>query len=501
MEDTDFSRPMTREKFESLSESLLSRVLKPCQTALQDAGITIDQISSVEVVGSSSRVPSVQKIIEEFFKKPVSRTLNAKECIARGCALQCAMLSPVFKVKDFEIVNCQAYGISFTWEKDGQPTETQVFPRNSPYPATKMLSFFRSESFTISAMYSETNLLPPFENPTIGCFEIGPVVVPKGAENAKIKVKVRVNLHGILEIDSVYSVEEEEIEVPVEVTEKKAETEEPPPNETEAASANGKEAEAGPKLEKKIKIRKFDIPFVIQKIGGMDTDTLNNYFELEGKMAAEDKLFEETHEKKNAVESYVYTIRSRLSGDLMKFAKPTESEPILKKLEETENWLYEEGEHQMKSVYVAKLEELKKMCYPIILRHFEAESRPVAAQLLNQNCENYIAMARSESEEYNHIEAEEKKKVIQECETATQWLHEKLQMQQQLVPSDDPVILTSEINKKQEVVNRVCQSILQKPKPKPAKKEEPKPPQPETEPKPAEAPPATENAEAMDTSE
>lgn len=478
MEDTDFSSHIARDKFESLCESVTSRVLAPCQRALEDAGITIEQISSVEVVGSSSRVPAVQRLLEGFFQKPVSRTLNAKECIARGCALQCAMLSPVFRVKEFEITNCQPYGISFSWEKEGQNTVTSVFERNSLYPATKMLSFFRSEGFSITAIYPDTELLPPLENQTIACFEIGPVIVPKGAEKAKIKVKVKINLHGILEIDSVQSIEEEEIEVPVEVAPQpeapKTEKDETKTDEKPETESDGPEKQEPPQMEKKIKTRKYDVPFVIQKDTGLDTETLNMYFELEGKMAAQDKLYEETQEKKNAVESYVYTFRSRLSGDLTDYAKPQERQKIMAKLEETEDWLYEDGEHQTKSVYVAKLEELQKLGDPIALRFSEAEARPAAAQILNQTCQNYLAMAMSDVEEYNHIDASEKDKVIKECEAASKWLTEKLQMQQQLLGTDDPCVLASDILKKQDVVDRFCRPIMSKPKPPPPKKEEPK---------------------------
>ena len=52
----------------------------------------------MEIVGGSSRVPSIKQLIEKVFKKPPSTTLNQDEAVARGCALQCAMLSPAFKV-------------------------------------------------------------------------------------------------------------------------------------------------------------------------------------------------------------------------------------------------------------------------------------------------------------------------------------------------------------------------------------------------------------------
>ncbi len=62
-----------------------------------DAGVTKEALASIEVVGGSSRVPAVVRAIAEYFGKEPSRTLNAKECVSRGAALQCAMLSPIFR--------------------------------------------------------------------------------------------------------------------------------------------------------------------------------------------------------------------------------------------------------------------------------------------------------------------------------------------------------------------------------------------------------------------
>ena len=67
-----------------------------CQ-ALEDAQITQADIHTVEVVGGSSRVPALLRIIKDFFGKEPGRTLNAKECVSRGAALNCAMLSPIFR--------------------------------------------------------------------------------------------------------------------------------------------------------------------------------------------------------------------------------------------------------------------------------------------------------------------------------------------------------------------------------------------------------------------
>eukprot|EP00983_Pelagomonas_calceolata_P044339 1139260-Pelagomonas_calceolata.AAC.3 len=67
--------------------------------AVAKCGIDLAKIASVEIVGSATRTPALVRTVEEVFQKGASRTLNAKEVVCRGAALQCAMLSPVFKAR------------------------------------------------------------------------------------------------------------------------------------------------------------------------------------------------------------------------------------------------------------------------------------------------------------------------------------------------------------------------------------------------------------------
>ena len=77
----------------------------------------------MEIVGGATRVPAVKDLVRKVFGKEPSTTLNADEAVARGCALQCAILSPVFRVRDFSITDCQPYPINLNWigsiEEDG----------------------------------------------------------------------------------------------------------------------------------------------------------------------------------------------------------------------------------------------------------------------------------------------------------------------------------------------------------------------------------------------
>ena len=103
MDEKDVRGFIKREEFEKISVPILERVKGPLEKALSDAGIGVENVHSVEVVGSGSRVPAIIRILTEFFGKEPRRTMNASECVARGCALQCAMLSPTFKVREFQV--------------------------------------------------------------------------------------------------------------------------------------------------------------------------------------------------------------------------------------------------------------------------------------------------------------------------------------------------------------------------------------------------------------
>ncbi len=76
---------LTRAKFESLADKLFERCLKPCESALKDAGYTTSQIDEVILVGGSSRIPKVQEIVEKFFGKKPNRSVNPDEVVANWC--------------------------------------------------------------------------------------------------------------------------------------------------------------------------------------------------------------------------------------------------------------------------------------------------------------------------------------------------------------------------------------------------------------------------------
>jgi heat shock protein 4 len=217
MNDVDVRAMVTRQEFEALVEPVLNKVQAPLERALAEAGLTKDDIDIIEVVGGGSRVPAIKERIQAFFGKTLSFTLNQDEAIARGCAFSCAILSPIFKVRDFAVQDVVSYPIEFAWEKDvdipDEDTSLVVFNKGNVLPSTKILTFYRKQAFTLEARYANPEELPGKISPFIGQFHVKGVKASGAPEDFMIcKLKARVNIHGVLNVESGYYVEDQEIE-------------------------------------------------------------------------------------------------------------------------------------------------------------------------------------------------------------------------------------------------------------------------------------------------
>merc|ERR1719436_2210759 len=94
----------------------MARVRKVLEDVKAAVGSLVDQIDSVEIVGGGSRVPWVKQMCSEAFGgKDLSTTMNQEESVARGCALQAAILSPLYKVRDFQVLDISPNAISVGW--------------------------------------------------------------------------------------------------------------------------------------------------------------------------------------------------------------------------------------------------------------------------------------------------------------------------------------------------------------------------------------------------
>ena len=367
MNDVDVATMLKREELEALVEPLLKRVHIPLEQALAEAKLSVDDIDIVELVGGCTRVPALKERIQKFFGKPLSFTLNQDEAIARGCAFSCAILSPVFRVRDFAIHDVVNYPIEFTWEKSpdipDEDTSLTVFNRNGVMPSTKILTFYRKEDFNLEAKYSQPELLPGKINPWIGRFTVKGVKADLKDDFMICKLKARLNLHGILNVEQGYYVEDVEVEEPI-PEDKDAEKKDPDvsvsvpltptPTPVEASGEDGPatkrprmgldlltslkamETDAPPKTRKvKKQVRKGDLP-ISAGTSSLDEASKQTAAEAEANMIMEDKLVADTEEKKNELETYIYEMRNKIDDQYAEFASEDEKSKLKAKLEASE---------------------------------------------------------------------------------------------------------------------------------------------------------------------
>uniref|UniRef100_A0A8C2G2T6 Heat shock protein 4a n=1 Tax=Cyprinus carpio TaxID=7962 RepID=A0A8C2G2T6_CYPCA len=494
MNDIDVSGTFNRAKFEESCADLLDKVEAPLRSIMEQTRLKKDDIYAVESIGGASRIPAIKERISKYFGKELSTTLNADEAVARGCALQCAILSPAFKVREFSITDVVPYPISLKWTSaaDEGISDCEVFLKNHAAPFSKVLTFYRREPFSLEAYYSNPKELP-YPDPTIGQFNILKVVPQPSGESSKVKVKVRVNVHGVFSVSGASLVE----------VVKSAEGEEPmetdmPAKEDEVRSSlmvlsihdsrgsigggeenKQEEKKNEPQAKKaKVKTKTVDLPIENSLHWQLATEALNLFMENEGKMIMQDKLEKERNDAKNYVEEYVYEMRDKLHGVLENFVSEADRDSFSLKLEDTENWLYEEGEDQQKQVYIDKLAELKKLGEPILNRYMEAEERPKALDELGRQIQQYMKVVeayKAKDELYDHLDELEMTKVEKQVNETMTWMNNNMNLQSKQSLSQDPVVKAQEIQAKTKELYSACNHIVTKPKPKvePPKEETP----------------------------
>ncbi|KAL7213514.1 hypothetical protein ACSBR2_016109 [Camellia fascicularis] len=449
MDEKDVKGYIKREDFEKLSSDLLERLSIPCRKALADSGLTMEKIHTVELIGSGSRIPAITRILASVFGKEPRRTLNASECVARGCALQCAMLSPIFRVREYEVQDSFPFSIGFSSDEGPivTPSNGMLFAKGHPFPSVKILTLHRSNTFHLEAFYADPNELPPGTSPKISKFTIGPFQV-SDREKVKVKVRVQLNLHGIVTVESASLIEDhrDDSRGNARGTSEKMETD----NDT---SSDVAEETAADGMKKGKAMRRQDLPVSENVYGGMTEAELSQALEKELQLAQQDIKIEQTKDRKNMLESYVYETRSKLLNTYRSFATELEKEGISRNLQQTEDWLYDDGVDESENIYSEKLDDLKKLVDPVENRYKDEDARAQATRGL-LNCIVDYRMA------VGSLPPSERDAVVNECNKAEQWLQEKTQRQDSLPKNADPILWSSEIKRKADALDAMCKHIM-----------------------------------------
>ena len=189
---------LTRAKFEELSYDLLERCKKPVEQAIQDAGISKSEINEVVLVGGSSRIPAVQKLVKDYTGKEPNQSVNPDEVVAVGAAVQAGVLAG--EVKDIVLLDVTPLTLGI--ETLGG-VMTALVPRNTTIPVSKSQIFSTAENnqtaVDIQVLQGERPMAR--DNKSLGMFKLDGIA-PAMRGIPQIEVTFDIDANGIVNVSA-----------------------------------------------------------------------------------------------------------------------------------------------------------------------------------------------------------------------------------------------------------------------------------------------------------
>ena len=191
-------KTLTRAKFEALAHNLIQACLEPCKKAMSDAGLSNSDVDEVILVGGSSRIPAVQKLVEDFFGKVPSKGVNPDEVVAVGAAVQGAVLTDEIK----GVVLLDVTPLSMGIETLGG-VMTKLIDANTTIPCKKSETFSTAADnqteVTIHVLQGERPMAA--QNKSIGQFNLTGIA-PARRGVPQIEVTFDIDANGILKVSA-----------------------------------------------------------------------------------------------------------------------------------------------------------------------------------------------------------------------------------------------------------------------------------------------------------
>ncbi|KAJ7756232.1 Hsp70 protein-domain-containing protein [Mycena metata] len=516
--DIDFKSKITRASFETACEDLKDHFARPIEDALRNAGLTLDNITSVILTGGSTRTPMIQAAIRATVgDEKIALNVNADEAAVLGAAFHGAGLSRQFKTKNIKVTDITPFDIQASYlatASTPRTITTLIFPAGSKVGTKKILTFKRKDDFVINFDY-KTAPAPGFptrflEVGITGVAEAIANLTELGATEPVVKATLVLSESGFVSVSSAVAfgeIKDDSIAGKLKgffgagnTAEAEVTTpESAPPRDAESSSSSSsasatpsgvtnstpeKEKEEKKKATPKDNTITLNTTVVFPTIPPMTVEHKKNARSRLRAIDLDEAAVARKEEARNTFEGYLYRMRDLLDEEnrdtpFKQCSQEAERKAIAVKLDESFAWLHDKGDVAETSQFLDKRNALETLERPIVHRYKEIEAFPQAlnnSQMWNWSTRLFLQEARENltaeaaadlPSKWTKEELDGLEKTLKEHET---WLNEWVEKQKAVQPNDDPVIETTEMRARAKVLETALAKLLKRRVPKTVKK-------------------------------